>query len=410
MPVPKPLIIGFDPGLTTAWAAIDLKGQLVADKEGKSLSLSEVARAAKEAGRPLIVAVDKEKVPEAAAKLAAGFSCQLWTPQQDMGVDEKSSMVKEAIKEWELEPVPTYSSHEKSAIAAALACYRSLATSFTKIEDSLASLGMQQHAEQVKVLLLTKRAKNIDEAIAALRPKPAAEQRPMPVQQPANINNKAYREEVLERKVRSLENSLDIQKTYIAKLESKLVELEKSKKQMVEERLRQTAEARKEVLKDKDLQLREQIVSNLRSQLLELQKESQRLKDDLDKRDELQQLIEDDMVPLVIVKDWTREALAETDSKYKLRDKLVWIESFRESNAAPRYCIALGVKGVVGRVDDETAEKLKKAGLMVVTGLLPAKGRWWASAGKEEFEQALKSSERSWFIGWLAGYRKRYII
>ena len=406
----KPVIVGFDPGLTTAWAALDLRGNMVATKEDRGLPLGAIAKDVKTAGLPLIVAVDKEKAPEATAKLATGFSCQLWTPQQDMGVEEKATIVKDAIKEWGLEPVPTYSSHEKSAIAAALACYKSLATSFTKIEDSLASLGMQQHAEQVKVLLLTKKAKNIDEAIAALRPKPPAEQRSQAVQKPANINNKAYREEVLERKVRSLENSLDIQKAYITKLEAKLQELERSKKQMVEERLRQTAEARKEVLKDKDLQLREQIVSNLRSQLLELQKESQRLEDELEKRDELQQLIEDDMVPLVIVKDWTREALAEADSKYKLRDKLVWIESFRQSNAVPRYCIALGVKGVVGRVDDETAEKLKKAGLMVVTGLLPAKGRWWASAGKEEFEQALKSSERSGFVGWLAGYRKRHII
>jgi predicted RNase H-like nuclease (RuvC/YqgF family) len=408
--VPKPLIIGFDPGLTTAWAAIDLKGQLVAEKEGRSLSLSEVARAAKEAGRPLIVAVDKEKAPEAAAKLASSFSCQLWTPQQDMGVDEKSSMVREAVKEWELEPVPTYSSHEKSAIAAALACYKSLATSFTKIEDSLTSLGMQQHAEQVKVLLLTKRAKNIDEAIAALRPKPPAEQRPMPAQQPTNINNKAYREEVLERKVRSLENSLDIQKAYIAKLESKLAELEKSKKQMVEERLKQTAEARKEVLKDKDLQLREQIVCNLRNQVLQLNKENEHLAREIERRDELQQLIEDDRVPLVPVAEWSREKLAETDKVYKLRDKLAWIEQFRESNAALRYCNALGVKGVVGRIDDETAEKMKRAGLIVVTGLVPARGKWWASASKDEFEDALKASERSGFIGWLAGYRKRGVL
>jgi predicted RNase H-like nuclease (RuvC/YqgF family) len=401
--VPKPLIIGFDPGLTTAWAAIDLKGQLVADKEGRSISLSDVARAAKEAGRPLIVAVDKEKAPEAATKLAAGFSCQLWTPQQDMGVDEKSSMVREAVREWELEPAPTYSSHEKSAIAAALACYKSLATSFTKIEDSLASLGMQQHAEQVKVLLLTKRAKNIDEAIAALRPKPPAEQRPMPAQQPANINSKAYREEVLERKARSLENSLDIQKT-------KLADLERSKKQMVEERLKQTAEARKEVLKDKDLQLREQIVCNLRNQVLQLNKENEHLAKEIERRDELQQLVEDDRVPLVPVAEWSREKLAETDKVYKLRDKLAWIEQFRESNAALRYCNALGVKGVIGKIDDETAEKMKRAGMIVVTGLVPARGKWWASASKEEFEDALKASERSGFVGWLAGYRKRHII
>ncbi|MEM5814747.1 MAG: DUF460 domain-containing protein, partial [Candidatus Aenigmatarchaeota archaeon] len=95
--MPRPIIVGYDPGLTTAFAALDLKGNLIAARSQKEWPGSAVAQAIREAGQPLIIAVDKRQASDSAEKFAARFGCRLWSPDADLGVAEKGEAVRRLV-------------------------------------------------------------------------------------------------------------------------------------------------------------------------------------------------------------------------------------------------------------------------------------------------------------------------
>lgn len=392
----RPLIIGFDPGLTSAVAALDLDGNIVSIHERKGWTVSETGAAVGRAGRPLLIATDKAKAPEAVKKMAAAFSAKVWAPDHDLSIAEKGKLVEELCKE-----KPQWGQHEKDAVTAAFAAYKSMATGFSKVEDTLRLLGLEERAEEVKNMLLTKRAKNTAEAIGMIM-------RPKQPEERVEIRTAGgqLRTDDLLRKIRSMENTTGIQKAYIERLEGKLKELEASRKQLLDERLRHSAAARKEALRDKELQLRESIVLNLREEIKVLKKEKEQLQASVNRQGELERLLAEDRIPMVPVAAWTKEALAEADRSHGIRDRIISIQNFSPSNTATRYCVALGVKGVIGALDEETTERLRTADVIVITGLEPEAGEQWRSSGREEFERAMKSSERSGFLKWLDSYKQ----
>ncbi len=391
----KPLIVGFDPGLTSAVAALDLAGNLVTVHERKGWAVQEASITAARAGRPLLIATDRSKAPEAVKKMAAAFSARVWSPDHDLGIREKGDLLEEMGNERQ------FGQHERDAIAAALACYRDLATGFSKVEDTLRMLGLEGRSEQIKHLLLTGQAKNTAEAIEMLM-KPRQEEERVEIRTAGG----QLRVDDLLRKIRVMENTADIQKAYVERLEGKLKELEASRRQLLDERLRQSAAARKEALRDKELQLRESMLSSLREEVKSLQREKAELQERIDRQAELEQLLAEDRVPMAPAKEWTKDSLAEADRSHGIRDRFVFIQEFSPSNAASRYCVAAGAKGVVAAMDDETAEKLREAGLLAVTGTGPERGRHWYSLPREEFERSLRGSERTGFLRWLDSYRK----
>ena len=396
--MPKPLIIGFDPGLTGAIAMLDLEGNLAAVSSRKNWPLAEIIGEIGKTGRPLLVSTDKANTPVAVKKLASAFSAKLWAPDCDLGVEEKKKLVDG------MEGTERCSQHERDAMAAALAAYKSMASGFSKVEDTLRLLGLEEKGEDIKQLLLTKRAKNLTEAVDMISEKKPEEPERVEIR---TTPSGQLRTDDLIRKIRSLQNTVEVQKAYIDRLEQKFKEMEKSRQQMIDERVRQTTEAKKAALRDKELGLREQMISGLRQQLAASEKEKERAQQAIERKAELEQLVAEGRVPMVPVKGWSKEALAEADRFYGLKDRLIWIADFKESNAAPKYCVALGIKGVIGELDEKTAERLRQTGIMAVTGLKPEGAEWWVWAEKKDFEGALRSTERKGFVNWLSGYRQR---
>ena len=56
-------IIGLDPGTTSAYAILNLKGELIKTNSGKEFSLSEMIKEIMDECTPLIVSTDKAKIP-----------------------------------------------------------------------------------------------------------------------------------------------------------------------------------------------------------------------------------------------------------------------------------------------------------------------------------------------------------
>jgi hypothetical protein len=409
--MPRPIIVGYDPGMTTAFAALDLKGNLLAAQGQREWAGSAVAQAIREAGHPLIIAVDKRQASDSAEKFAARFGCSIWSPDKDLGVAEKADAVKQFVAEEAKKSgkdAPSYSIHEKDAMAAAIFAYKAFAGQFSKIDDTLAQVGMGAYGDEVKRLVLSGEVKNINEALEEIRKRDSREnaRETKAEERPRAQAAGSKTEQVLTSKVKDLGRSLDIQKMYIGKLEGKIKDLEKTKAQMQEDQLRKSESGRRQLLENKEVSLRETMISNLHIETGELKKENERLRAEIRKRDEHTAILEEGAVPLIPVEEWSREKLAEAGRSFKAKDGLLWVRRFNQSNNAAKFCIALHPKAVAIDCDDVTEKLLRNADITVVKGLSPQKREFYASAPREELERASRGGERSGFLKWLKDYRE----
>lgn len=112
---PKYLIVGIDPGTTTAIAALDLEGNLVHLSSSRQTSMSLITESLYRIGKPLVIASDVSEMPFSVEKIRRGFSAVAFSPRQDMSVEQKTLLAA---------PFRTGNDHERDALSAALEAFR----------------------------------------------------------------------------------------------------------------------------------------------------------------------------------------------------------------------------------------------------------------------------------------------
>ena len=117
----EPLIVGIDPGNTTAVAALNFEGELVLLESRLEFSRNEIIETLIETGRPIIIGCDKQKMPSGVEKIASSLGAKKFSPEKDLSVERK-----EELGEGE-------NSHEKDASAAARHAYRNYSKQIRKI-------------------------------------------------------------------------------------------------------------------------------------------------------------------------------------------------------------------------------------------------------------------------------------
>ena len=112
---PRYLIVGIDPGTTTAVAALDLDGNLMHLASSRQMNMGDVVESLYRVGKPLIIASDVQEMPYSVEKVRRAFSAVAYTPKQDVSVETKI----------ELTSAFSYTNdHERDALSAALDAYR----------------------------------------------------------------------------------------------------------------------------------------------------------------------------------------------------------------------------------------------------------------------------------------------
>jgi uncharacterized protein len=112
---PRYLIVGIDPGTTTAVAALDLDGNLLHLASSRQMNMGDVVESLYRVGKPLIIASDVQEMPYSVEKIRRAFSAVAYTPKQDVSVESKV----------ELTAAFSYGNdHERDALSAALDAYR----------------------------------------------------------------------------------------------------------------------------------------------------------------------------------------------------------------------------------------------------------------------------------------------
>ena len=150
------LIVGIDPGTTTAIAMLNFSADYCHVFSRKNMNLSELCDYIAEKGEPVIIATDVAKPPMLVKKAAAAFNALLFTPKKNIPQYEKRKMVKS---------VKLRNKHEKDALVAALKARKRFLNFFSKIDSVLEKKNLSYLDEDVKSLLIKRRVCNIEQAI-----------------------------------------------------------------------------------------------------------------------------------------------------------------------------------------------------------------------------------------------------
>ncbi|MUW15027.1 DUF460 domain-containing protein [Halorubrum sp. CBA1125] len=118
------VIVGIDPGTTTAVAVVGLDGTVHDLYSSRTADTPAVTEWIVERGRPVIVAADVEPMPETVEKFRRSFDAAGWCPTTDLPVDEKLHRTRAANYD---------NDHERDALAAALYAYDDHEDQFERI-------------------------------------------------------------------------------------------------------------------------------------------------------------------------------------------------------------------------------------------------------------------------------------
>jgi len=153
----KRLIVGIDPGTTSAFAAFDLQGKFVTSWSRRDAGKEEIVAAIREAGDPLIIACDVAAPPGTVVKIAAAFNARLFSPEYDLREAEKKQMTSR----WRFENI-----HELDAAAGALKALHACGNMLRKVERVAREKKLDARLDDLQALALS--GVRIEEAAESL--------------------------------------------------------------------------------------------------------------------------------------------------------------------------------------------------------------------------------------------------
>jgi predicted RNase H-like nuclease (RuvC/YqgF family) len=130
------VLVGIDPGTTTAVALVDLDGRVLDTFSTRTADTAEVIEWIIERGRPVVVAADVAPMPETVEKIRRSFDAAGWTPTADLPVDEKLHRTREH---------DYANDHERDALAAALFAHDDHKDQFARVASKVPpNLGVEE--------------------------------------------------------------------------------------------------------------------------------------------------------------------------------------------------------------------------------------------------------------------------
>ncbi|MFC7074562.1 DUF460 domain-containing protein [Halovenus rubra] len=119
-----PIIVGIDPGTTTAAATVGLEGEVLDTLSTRTADMAAIIEWIIERGRPIIVAADVTPMPETVEKVRRSFDAAGWKPNRDLPIDAKKHRTRETGYD---------NDHERDATAAALGAFDAHSDQFDRI-------------------------------------------------------------------------------------------------------------------------------------------------------------------------------------------------------------------------------------------------------------------------------------
>ncbi len=140
------LIVGIDPGKTSAIACIDLEGNIVVLNTERFARTEWFIDNIKKSGSPVVIASDKKHANHTVAKLATIFNAVLFTPNSDMRVSKKNLLLSNK---------KVSNLHERDALTAAFNAYYHYLNKLNQV-DHIARTKNNVNIDEIKAKVIKK--------------------------------------------------------------------------------------------------------------------------------------------------------------------------------------------------------------------------------------------------------------
>ncbi len=402
------VIVGLDPGLTTGVAIFDLSGNLIKVYSKKGMGKAEIVKFILSEGVPIIITTDRSEPPKMLEEIASALSSEVFTPKENLTVKEKKELTK---------GFTVKNDHERDAVASAMYFFKKNQRKLREIERISEEMGLIAHKEKIKELVLLGKARNLNHALEIIfgeETKKRIVEKFKEKKDSEKVKRRtSKKDKKCEEKLKKLERSYEIAKEYIEKLEKKLKDLEEQKRQLMEERMIENREIKEEIIKNKEIELRDNIIKNLRRELEKEREIRRQLESKLEIMEEEKYLEAHELIPIIKIERFNRESITETKEKYRIYNRGLFFEGLCRGTSTVKYLITLRPKFVVGEFGEEEKQILEENGIPVIEKreikehIVELKNFYGIEKGI--LEEILKRERKKTFLEWLDSYKKRFL-
>ena len=375
---PRYLIVGIDPGTTTAFAALDLDGNLLHLQSSRQMNMGDVIESLYKIGKPLIIASDVQDMPFSVEKIRRAFSAIAYTPKQDVSVETKLELAA---------PFSYGNDHERDALSAALDAYRQYRHKF---QNLLKRIPPGHDLDEVRALVI--RGQSLEQALAEMSG--GANPAPQREAPPARVDEKH------DERVRVLDGMVKRLRTFVTELQEEI----KSKEydiHRLQVRIRKVQSNRDtELSKNAEMIKKDAIISSLKKHLRKEERHNRNLAKRLARIKQFAELSMDgEVVPVKVMDTLTKDGLRRLAEDVGIDEGDVifvtridgWGRSVVKDLADMRVKAVVAGAAVLAGSDPLLIPTFREAGVPILTDMetgVQVRGTQ-GLCGKETLDQAL---------------------
>ncbi len=348
------VIVGIDPGTTTAVAVVDLDGDVLDVYSTRTDDVSGVIAWIIDRGRPFLVAADVEPMPGTVEKIKRSFDAVGWTPESDLLVDRKQHRTRD---------VPYDNDHERDAVAAALFAVDDHAAQFERIAGKVPA---RLDPDEV-IARVVGRGESVSGVIADMTPD-KDEEDPEPTHEPDEPSAERQLAREREQRIERLEE-------YIGQLTESLAERDERIDELEAELEDSRREERVEVRERREVARLQRETDRLARERDRWKEEAEELEEKLERLKALWRLDHSnfadveaearELVPVKPVAKFTIEAFREADAAFGLAkdDVILLRDATGAGREAAQHLVGLEPRAVIadGGMTDVSRELLFEA-------------------------------------------------
>lgn len=249
------LIVGIDPGITAAYAALNTKGELIKLKSQKHLNLNTIVTELVQAGKIIAVGTDVKYSPKFVDKFCSRLGVKLISPSEDMKVGYKVRLT---------EDFRHHNDHQRDALAGALHAYHEIKPLLQKVELYVKREG-KEHLT-VEVTLLALKGMPITEAVRHL------EERKEEIKYKKRIRSKVKKSTAILELNNMLQRENERLKNEVFHLQEKMESLAQNEDARLHEKMKKMLDIKEKKIAEshKILEQQKQNVANLNKKIQQL--------------------------------------------------------------------------------------------------------------------------------------------
>jgi hypothetical protein len=374
---PRYLIVGIDPGTTTAVAAVDLDGHLLHLASSRQMNMGDVVESLYRVGKPLIVASDVQEMPYSVEKVRRAFSAVSYTPRQDMSVESKIELTAS---------FPYTNDHERDALSAALDAYRQYRHKF---QNLMKRIPPGHDLDEVRARVI--RGQSLDQVIgdmSTVTPAPSVEVPTAPV------------EVKHDEKVRVLDGMVKRLRTFVADLQEEVKEKD-FEIQRLQARLRKMHTVQDaQLAKDTEVIKKDAIIQSLKKQVRREERRNRTLSKRLMRIRKFAELsMEGEVLPVKVMDALTKDGLRRLMDDVGIEEGDIihvtrldgWGRSVVRDLAEARIRAVITDWAALAESDPQMMGAFRESGVPLLSdkdASVQVRGKQ-GLAGKETFEKAL---------------------